>query len=142
MKIKFKKLHPDAVDPYKSNPNDAGFDLHAVSVESVDNEDYGYIEYDTGLAFEIPKGYVGLCFPRSSISKTGQFLANSVGVIDSDYRGSVKVRFKTIPNTNHYKIGDRVIQMIIMPYPEIEFEESDTLSNTDRGEGGFGSTGQ
>lgn len=141
MKIKIKKLHNNAVIPKKAHEQDAGFDLVAVSKEEVDEGNYGFIEYDIGIGLEIPEGYVGLVYPRSSISKTGHILANSVGVIDSNYRGSIKVRFKTIPDCSEYNPGDRVAQLIIMPYPEITFEEVDELSSTDRGSGGFGSSG-
>lgn len=141
MKVKIKKLHDNAIIPIKAHDQDAGFDLVAISKDVVDEGVYGFIEYDTGIGLEIPEGYVGLVYPRSSISKTGHILANSVGVIDSNYRGSIKVRFKTIPDCKEYEIGDRVAQLIIMPYPSIEFEEVEELSNTDRGNSGFGSTG-
>lgn len=141
MKVKIKKLHDNAIIPKKAHQHDAGFDLVAVSKEVIDEEAYGFIEYDTGIGLEIPEGYVGLIYPRSSISKTGHILANSVGVIDSSYRGSIKVRFKTIPDCAEYVPGDRVAQLIIMPYPEIEFEEVEDLSSTDRGSGAFGSSG-
>jgi len=141
MKIKVKKISQDAVIPSYANDGDAGLDLTAISKEVVNNPDYGYIEYDTGLAFEIPSGYVGLIFPRSSISKKGAILSNSVGVIDSSYRGSVTFRFKQIKGTSEYEIGYRVGQLILFPYPQIELEESDNLSDTDRGDAGYGSSG-
>jgi dUTP pyrophosphatase len=99
------------------------------------------MEYGTGLAVEIPEGHVGLLFPRSSISNSGLILTNSVGVIDSGYRGEIKFRFKHIPDTAYYKPGDRIGQLIVMPYPEIDFQEVEELSSTERGEGGFGSSG-
>jgi dUTP pyrophosphatase len=101
-----------------------------------------FFEYGTDLAMEIPKGYVGLLFPRSSISKTDHFLRNSVGVIDSGYRGEIKLRM-SIPalGENEYVIGDKVGQLILMKLPWVEIEEVKELSDTDRGEGGFGSTG-
>lgn len=141
MKVKIKKLHNSAIIPRKAHEQDAGFDLFAISKEKVDEDLYGYIEYDTGISLEIPENHVGLIYPRSSISKTGHILANSVGVIDSNYRGSIKLRFKTIPDCVEYVPGDRVGQLIIMPYPEIEFEEVEDLSSTERGDGGFGSSG-
>lgn len=141
MIVKFKKLDPKAVTPAYSKAGDAAMDLTAISLSKVDKDEYGYLEYGTGLAFEIPEGYVGLLFPRSSISNSGLILSNSVGVLDSGFRGEVKFRFKHIPDTAFYKPGDRVGQIIIMPYPQIEFEEVDELSSTERGEGGFGSTG-
>lgn len=139
MKINIKKTHKDAVIPKYASKGDAGLDLTAVSKKITDN----YVEYDTGLSFEIPEGYVGLLFPRSSISKTDLTLSNSVGVIDSGYRGSISFRFRyKHPLKSHYRIGDRVGQIIIMPYPPIDLEEVDNLSDTERGDGGFGSTGK
>lgn len=151
---------PEAVIPTYAKPGDAGMDLIATSINT-DNDDY--IEYGTGLAIEIPDGYVGLIFPRSSNSKKDLLLCNSVGVIDSGYRGEIKLRYKRIISTSsekfniqenlfsspsiyleidHYKIGDKVGQIIILPIPFIEFTEVDKLSQTERGDGGFGSTGK
>ena len=141
MQVKIKKLNPNAIIPSYSKPGDAGMDLTAISKEIVDKGEYGYISYDFGLSLEIPEGYVGLIFPRSSCSNTGAILSNSVGVIDSSYRGSISARFKQIPNTKQYEIGDRVAQLIIIPYPQIEFEEVNELSDTVRSTGGYGSTG-
>ena len=139
MKVKIKKLHENAVIPSYAKSGDAGMDLTAVSVSY---DVYNNVVFDTGLAFEIPEGYVGLVFPRSSISKSfGENLRNSVGVVDSGYRSSVILKFG-IAGTSIYRVGDRVGQLIIMPYPQIEFEEVDELSITERGEGGFGSTGK
>lgn len=141
MIVKFKKLDPKAVTPAYSKAGDAAMDLTAISLSKVDKDAFGYLEYGTGLAFEIPEGHVGLLFPRSSISNSGLILTNSVGVIDSGYRGEVKFRFKHIPDTAFYKVGDRVGQIMIIPYPQIELQEAEELSETDRAEGGFGSTG-
>ena len=149
MIVRVKKLHPDAVIPTYAKTGDAGMDLHAVEYEM---DDHGNFVYNTGLSFEIPEGYVGLVFPRSSISKTTHSLRNAVGVIDSGYRGPVMLKFRgsNLPtykvNTwggsrGTYNVGDRIGQIIIMPYPEIEFEEVFDLSETERGEDGFGSTG-
>lgn len=143
MLINFKKLHPNAVKPEYAKPGDAGMDLTAVSVEYADQ----YIEYDTGIAVEIPNGYCGLIFPRSSNSKMDLQLCNSVGVIDSTYRGPIKLRFRRImnPMTNKvqiYQVGDRVGQLMILPYPKVLFHQVDELSSTERGSGGFGSTGK
>lgn len=139
MKIKIKKLHLEAKVPTRGTEHSAGYDLYAISHKRLDDFT---IEYSTGLSFEIPEGHVGLIFPRSSIYKTDMVLTNSVGVIDSDYRGEVKFIFKR-PHTRGmmYGNGDRVGQMIILPYPQVEFETGE-LSETDRGEGGFGSTGK
>ena len=142
MKVKIKKLHPDAVIPAYAKTGDAGMDLTAVS-RKVD--EYGNICYGTGLAFEIPEGYVGLVFPRSSNCKKGVILTNCVGVIDSGYRGEVSFKFKEIALGNFskvaYKVGDRIGQIIIMPFPQIEFEEVEELSETERGTKGYGSSG-
>ena len=139
MKIKIKKLHDDAIVPSYAKAGDAGMDLTCVDMKMSET----YVEYDTGLPMEIPEGYVGFLFPRSSVSKTNLVLANCVGVVDSGYRGPVKLRFKELngPIGGRYKIGDRVGQIIIMPVPTFEFEEVKELSNTSRGDGGFGSTG-
>lgn len=142
MRVKIKKLDKNAVIPFYGTEGSAGMDLTATSKEVVDKgDDYGFIEYGTGLSVEIPEGYAGFIFPRSSISKTGMMLANAVGVIDSDYTGEVKLRFKYISKSVDYKVGDRIGQLIIMPYPKIEFEEVQELSTTARSSGGFGSTG-
>jgi dUTP pyrophosphatase len=139
MDVKVKKLHPYAVIPSYAKDGDAGLDLTATSM-NIDNR--GYFVYGTGLAFEIPKGYVGLIFPRSSISKKDLALSNCVGVIDSGYRGEVSFKFyPTSSKHNIYNIGDRIGQLIIMPYPQITLVESDELSETERGAGGYGSTG-
>lgn len=140
MRIKVKKLHPDAVIPKYAKDGDAGLDLTAIKfIKLLD-----MIEYHTGLAFEIPEGYVGLIFPRSSIYKTSLTLSNSVGVIDSGYRGEVKFKYRIPLSTtvNYYTVGERVGQLIVMPYPEIQLEEVEHLSTTERGDGGFGHSGR
>jgi len=142
VKVKIKKLVSEAIIPQYSKPGDAGLDLVATYIKIEDHQNYGYYEYGTGLALEIPEGYAGLIFPRSSISNTGMILTNSVGVIDSGYRGEVRVRFKYVKGTKSYEVGDKIAQLIIIPYPIVEFEEVEELSNTDRGDGGFGSTGK
>lgn len=141
MQVKIKKLTDNAVIPQYTKSGDAGMDLTATSISMTDNKDYGYIEYGTGLSVEIPEGYVGLLYPRSSISKTGLILANAVGVIDSGYRGEIKCRFKYIPKSTMYNIGERIVQLVIIPYPQIEFIEEEELTVTDRADGGFGHTG-
>lgn len=173
MEVKIKKLCDSAVIPSYAKEGDAGMDLVAISKIF---DKYGNVAYGTGLAMEIPEGYVGLLFPRSSICKQDLALANAVGVIDSGYRGEIKFKFKpTLAYMNFgttendygifedsdsfdfvgmcgeniensvdpciYEIGDRIGQIIIMPYPKISFKEVEELSTTTRGEGGFGSTG-
>jgi dUTP pyrophosphatase len=141
MKVNIKKTHPDAVIPKQMTEGAAGLDLTAVSVD-YDN-DRAVVVYDTGLAFEIPEGYVGLVFPRSSISKTSMRLSNAVGVLDSDYRGSLYFKFDIKPDEEMfavYEVGDRIGQLVILPYPQIELVEVDELNDTARGLGGYGST--
>ncbi len=184
MKVKIKKLDADAVIPRKAHPTDAGFDLVATSRVF---DDEGNIVYGTGLAFEIPEGYVGLVFPRSSICHKDLSLSNAVGVIDSGYRGEVMAKFKptlivasdvisndkydyrgtvekewgeqivtfhgraaNYPDVHegclphpprHYEVGERIAQLVILPFPQVEFEEAEELSETERGTGGYGSTG-
>ena len=141
MEVKIKKLNENAVIPRYAHHTDAGLDLVAVS-KSKDRD--GNFVYGTGLAFEIPDGHVGLLFPRSSIYKQDLFLTNSVGVIDSGYRGEVMFKFKPIASEvkHHYQVGDRIGQLIIIPYPNVEFVEADELSDSERGEGGYGSSGR
>ena len=143
MKIKLKKLHANAVAPQFGKPGDAGADLVATSLEW---RTPSQVVYGTGIAVEIPEGMVGLVFPRSSIRNYDLEMSNSVGVIDSGYRGEVMVTF----NVNHldfgfaskYDVGDRIAQLIIMPVPLVEYIVVDELSETERGTGGHGSTGQ
>lgn len=171
MEVKVKRLSENAVIPMYGKPGDAGMDLVATS-RYFDAE--GCVVYGTGLAFEIPEGHVGLIFPRSSNAKKDLILTNSVGVVDSGYRGEVMFKFKPVPffadeapgesaetscfdftvtpgsrfddsqeyGINLYEVGDRVGQIIIMPYPQVVFVESEDLAPTFRGEGGFGSTGR
>lgn len=139
LKIKFKKLNPNAVTPKQGTSGAAGFDLTAVWLEATETT----LKYDTGIAVEIPPGCVGLVFPRSSVCKTGLSLANSVGVIDSDYRGSISfVFYKPMPCIAPYLPGDRIGQLVIVPIPEVEYVEVEELSETERGAGGYGSTGK
>lgn len=137
MKINIKKLNEKAVIPSYARKGDAGLDLVAIKREKINHT---YIKYGTGISIEIPKGYVGYIFPRSSCYKQRQLMSNSVGVIDSGYRGEITVVMQGNP-IESYNVGDRIAQLIIMPYPTIEFEEVDSLSETERGEGGYGSTG-
>jgi dUTP pyrophosphatase len=154
MEVKIKKLNPNAVIPSYAKAGDAGMDLVATSIISDTPEQ---ITYGMGIALEIPEGFVGLIFPRSSVRKTGLDLSNAVGVVDSGYRGELQATFnkvfggdrfydetKLTEITSHdfYKVGDRIAQIMIIPYPPIEFKEVDELSDSERGEGGFGSTGK
>lgn len=160
IQVKFKRLTPDAQVPKKANPSDSGFDLFAVSDPVVGPE--GYLQYHTGIALELPSGYEGQIRPRSSISKYDLILANGIGTVDQSYVGELIIRFKsverfaqgpfipsifpTIPTNNIdklrvYQKGDRIAQLVIVPVPQVELVEVDNLSETARGAGGFGSTG-
>jgi dUTP pyrophosphatase len=104
---------------------------------------HGNYVYLTGIAVEIPEGYVGLVYPRSSVSKTSMLLANGVGVIDSGYRGEIMLKYRRLEGKSGiYTTGDRVGQLMVVKRPEVELVVVDELSSTERGEGGFGSTGQ
>ena len=156
MEVKIKKLYEDSILPTKAHATDAGYDLYAHS-KSYDED--GNVVYGSGVAMEIPKGYVGLVFPRSSNAKKDIILSNSVGVIDSGFRGEISFKFKASIRASHnemlneevcafvnkpttYNVGERIGQIIIMPYPEIEFVEVDELSDSERGVGGYGSSGK
>lgn len=143
MKVLFKKLHPEAVKPKFGKPGDAGADLVATSFD-FSRDSNSQIVYGTGLAVEIPEGMVGLVFPRSSIRNYDLVMSNSVGVIDSKYRGEIMVTFN-IKNPwsedKLYKVGDRIAQLVIMPVPLVQYTEVDELSETNRGTAGHGSTG-
>lgn len=174
MNVKIKKLSENAVIPSYAHDGDCGMDIVATR-KWID--DYGNICYGTDLAFEIPEGYAMFIFPRSSVSKYDLSLCNSIGILDSIYRGELILKFtpalalgnsnecedpETIevsnvvipgynpyvnPNIsyyefNTYEVGDKIGQIVIMPYPKINFIEVDELSTTERGKGGFGSTGK
>ena len=140
MQIRFKKLHHLAQMPKRATDGAAGFDLTAVTCKYGDN---GKVFYDTGIAVEIPDGYTGLVFQRSSVHKTGLMLCNAVGVIDADYRGSIQFVFRiNYGSCSPYKAGDRIGQIVFVPIPAVELVESDELSETERGAGGYGSTGK
>lgn len=140
MKVKLKKLNENVKLPVYAKTGDAGLDIKATRIE---NENNYSITYGTDLCIEIPFGYVGLIFPRSSIRNYDLVLSNCVGVVDSGYRGEIMATFKkTKLDGMYYDIDDKVMQIIILPYPSIEFEFVDELSETERGEGGFGHTGK
>jgi dUTP pyrophosphatase len=139
--VKIKKLHENAVIPSYSKVGDAGMDLTITTIISETNED---VTYGFGIALEIPRGYVGLVFPRSSVRKYDLSLTNSVGVIDSGYRGEIQATFKKTKGLDSFKYntGERAAQIVIMPHPKIELIEFKYLNSSDRGDGGFGSTGK
>ena len=136
LELKVKKIHPDAIIPKYAYEEDAGMDIYSVSKEITED----YIEYRTGICIEIPEEHVCLIFPRSSISKKDLSLCNSVGVLDSGYRGEIKFRFLK-HGEKIYNVGEKVGQIIILPYPKMEVQEVNELPETARGSGGFGSTG-
>ena len=164
MKVKLKKLNENVKLPVYAKTGDAGLDIKATRIESENNYS---ITYGTDLCIEVPFGYVGLIFPRSSIRNYDLSLSNCVGVVDSGYRGEIMATFKktkldgmyyvldsdyegeimtTFKKTKldgmYYDVDDKIMQIIILPYPSIEFEFVDELSETERGEGGFGHTGK
>lgn len=161
--VNFKKLSKKAVIPSYAHPTDAGMDMVAIS--KTETEDY--IEFDTGIAIDLPEGYMGLLFPRSSNSKKDLLLCNSVGVVDVGYHNSIRFRFKKIINPNkltfitdwvnklfgiknftskidydpkEYNIGEKIGQLIIVPYPKIDWNEVSEFPDSERGMEGFGST--
>lgn len=140
--LQFQLLHPEAKLPTRASDGSAGLDLYCHSANA-----YGktMIEYNTGVAVAIPEGYVGLLVPRSSITGTSLRLANSVGVIDSDYRGPIKMRFdhNHLPDSDRpYDFGDKIGQLVIVPCPAFMPVKVDSLPETARGQGGFGSSGR
>ena len=138
MKVNIKRLHENATIPFYAKESDAGMDLVITDIKGETEWD---ISYGFGISMEIPDGFMGLVFPRSSIRKTDLILSNSVGVIDAGYRGEIQATCKKTGGAV-YKIGDRGAQLIIIPHPIIEWNEVNELNNTERGEGGFGSTGK
>jgi len=151
--LKFKKTHENAITPIKANETDMCYDLFAVEDGKLSEM---FIEYDTGIAFDIPEGYDVKVFPRSSISKYDLVLANCTGIIDNGYKDSVKCRFKvlyshsamineklyrTISDLKLYKKGDRIAQFTLVKKVNYKLEETDSLSDSERGLGGFGSSG-
>lgn len=144
MKVSFVKLHPDAVMPTYGSSCAAGADLYALAEEDILIGAGKTVFVRTGIAMEIPEGYVGLIFARSSMgAKRNLAPANKVGVIDSDYRGEIQVVLHNHGATDQTVCpGERIAQLVIVPYLRAEFTECTSLSDTERGEGGFGSTGR
>lgn len=137
--LKWKKLRKDAYAPVKFHEGDACFDLAPCEIGS--NGDLRLCKF--GIAVEIPKGYVGLIFPRSSVYKTCCRLSNCTGIIDNNYRGELKAVFDVL-DTDYptYNVGERCCQLMLVKLPEVSLFEVEELSPSDRGEGGFGSTGR
>ena len=144
MKVRIKKLSDRAIIPTYGSAGSAGGDLYSAEENEVLIEPSQTVLIGTGLAVEIPDGYVGLVYARSGLAtKSGLAPANKVGVIDSDYRGEIKVALHN--HSTEPKViakGERIAQMVIAPYLKVEYDEVEDLSDTVRGEGGFGSTGK
>lgn len=143
MIVKIKKLNDNAKIPTYGSPYSAGADLYACCDGDIVIEPSQTVLIKTGLAIELSKGYVALIYARSGLaSKRGLAPANKVGVVDCDYRGEIMVALHNHSSEPQViTMGERIAQMVITPYITAEFEETDTLSDTVRGEGGFGSTG-
>ena len=141
--VRIKKLDENAIIPTYGSEFAAGADLYACTGEAVTIAPHETKLIHTGIAMEIPTGYAGLIYARSGIaSKRGLAPANKVGVVDSDYRGEIMVALHNhgdVPQT--VECGERIAQIAIVPFLKAEFTECDGLSDTDRGAGGFGSTG-
>ena len=145
MELKFKRLKDRAVLPIRGTKGAAGIDLTCTNITTTLNEaNQLMLVYHTDLAVEIPKGYVGLLVPRSSIWKKSLMLTDSLGIIDDDFRGEIVAVMKATTDTVPaiYKQGERFCQLVILEKPEYTITEVAELSETERGEGGFGSTGQ
>lgn len=142
--IKIKKLHENAIIPTYGSEFSAGADLYALSDKPIVIEPGKTVMVHTGLAFEIPEGYGGFVFARSGLaSKKGLAPANKVGVVDSDYRGEVMVALhNSSSETATINAGERIAQIVFMPYISASFIECEELSETVRGGGGFGSSGK
>jgi len=137
--IEIKLVDEHATIPSKGSEHAVGYDMTCINV----NHTQKYIEYDTGVAMAIPLGYVGLLLPRSSVTKMDLMLKNSVGVIDPDYRGTIRFRYyQTTDSDETYNFGDKVGQIVFVPILTLDgFKIVGDLSETVRGIGGFGSTG-
>lgn len=141
MEVKIKLLSDKAKLPVKGTPDSAGYDLTAASVFW--DRSNNIVSYGFGIALEIPKGYVGLIFPRSSVYKKNLDMSDCVGVIDSDYRGEISAKFRLLnPNLdNVYISGERIAQIVFIKHDDVDFKVSEELSETIRGAGGYGHTG-
>lgn len=141
LQVKFKKLHADAKLPVKGSLDAACFDVYATSAKA---EYGGKVTYGLGFATEIPKGYMGILIPRSNLTKHRWMMNHSTGIIDSDYRGEWMLKLSSIGDVFEplpYGVGDRVGQIYFIPVLSTTFEEVEELDSSERGEGGFGSSG-
>ena len=152
MKLKVKKLHPEAVMPTKGTEFSAGWDITALDCEIIEENNLSTIVYKTGIAVQLPPGHVGLLVPRSSLSKnTTLMLQNHCGILDQDYTGEILFKFRdfinNVPNrafthSKKYEVNERIGQLVIVPIPELELELVDELDQTVRADKGHGSTGR
>lgn len=138
MIVFFKKVTKSAIAPVRAHPDDAGWDLF---YDSCEPEKSGVFNFHTGIAVQIPTGYFGLLRPRSSIRNTVFGMASS-GIIDSGYRGEIIIPLRVVGHGGAYQPGDKICQLVVLPLPDVKFIETDKLDQTDRGTGGFGSTGK
>ena len=144
MEIMIKKLNPNAVLPTRGSKYAAGYDLYACCDGEIIIPPHENVKIGTGLSIAVPEGYFGAIFARSGLAaKQGLRPANCVGVADSDYRGEYIVALHNdSDDAKVVRAGDRIAQLVIMPFLSAEFIETDTLDETERGCGGFGSTGK
>lgn len=142
--VRFRKVSELAHIPTRGSEKAAGYDLYAALAEPVRIAPHETVRIDTGLQFELPDGYFAAIYARSGLAaKEGLRPANCTGVCDSDYRGNYIVAMHNdSEETRIVEPGERIAQMVVIPYLSVTFEESDTLTDTERGDGGFGSTGK
>jgi len=140
LEVKYRKLHEDACEPSRAHEDDAGLDLYAYEPYLLRSQEIGRIQ--TGIAVDIPSGYVGYVFVRSGLSSRGILLANGTGVVDAGYHGELQVvLFNSRTRIYQVSKGDRVAQMVIMPIPTVKLKQVDAFAKSERGAGGFGSSG-
>ena len=144
MNVQIKKLRDNAIIPTRGSEKAAGYDLYACIPEPAEIKPHSTVKIGTGLALAIPDGYFGAIFARSGLAaKQSLRPSNCVGVADSDYRGEYIVALHNDgEETRTVNPGDRIAQLVVMPYLSVCFEETDELDETERGSGGFGSTGK
>ena len=144
MDVRFKKLNDLAKIPTRGSKFSAGYDLYAATDEDIQIPPHSTVKIGTGLAMELPVGWFGAIFARSGIAtKRGLRPANCVGVVDADFRNEVLVALHNdTSETMTVQAGERIAQLVILPYQDIDFKEVNELHDTDRGMGGFGSTGE
>ena len=144
MEVRFKKLKKKKKIPTRGSKFSAGYDLYAATNKDIQIPPHSTVKIGTGLAMDLPYGYFGAIFARSGIAtKRGLRPANAVGICDADYRNEYIVALHNdTDEIQTIQAGERIAQLILLPYQDIDFKEVNELSNTDRGMGGFGSTGE